>query len=233
MEAQSLRRLDIATFLDGGRHWQALLFPGAGELSGSPDACAFTSSSSHPASFEGRCYEADRLRRAVRQVRRFVVANGLSSFVTLTFATAVSPDRAQELATRAFRRCRERDGPFPFVWMLERGKRHRRVHVHALTAPARAALVAGRWNEGRSDIQQLNEDFESLRAGAGYFSKSFNEGPLVDNRLYRVATGFAPERVLIRADSPSGLIAEATLRMGEAPAHEWSGPNTVSARWVR
>ena len=186
-----------------------------------------------PSGADDRCYESDRVRRASRQVRRFVVSNCLSSFVTLTFATEPSPDEALNEVSLAFRRCRERTGAFPFVWTLERGEWRRRVHAHALVSPSHAELLGSRWRNGSINIEEVGDDFESLRTGAGYLAKSFSEGPVAGNRLYRVATGFAPEMVLIEADSPWDLVAAATHQMGDAPAYESASALAVSATWSR
>jgi|GEM_PF-1743734 hypothetical protein len=233
MRETPLKPLDTATFLDGRARWRGSFFPGAGELSGSVRLRGQPRATVTPSGANDRCYESDRVHRASRNVRRFVVSNCLSSFVTLTFAQEPSPDEALDEVSLAFRRCRERNGAFPFVWTLERGEHCRRVHAHALVSPSYAALLNSRWHEGTINIKDVGDDFESLRTGAGYLAKSFSEGPIAGNRLYRVATGFAPEMVLIEADSPSELVAEATHQMGDAPVHESASALAVSATWSR
>lgn len=228
---EDLGGLDTATFLDGHSRWRGSFFPGAGELSGSVRLRG-SRGASVPCSLVGdRCYEGDRAQRARRKVRRYVVSNRLSAFVTLTFAAAPLPDEALHEVTLTFRRCREKVGAFPFVWTLERGSVRGRIHAHALLSPSSAELLDSRWREGWTDIRDVGDSHESLRSGAGYLADSFSEGPVAGNRLYRVGTGFAPEMVSIDADSAAALVAEAAHRMGAAPLDERRSALAVSAEW--
>ena len=69
-----------------------------------------------------------------------------------------------------------------------------------------------------------------MRGQADYLAKGFEDSVMPGQR-YRIAKGFAPEAVLIEADSQEALLAEAETRMGSVAVVQNSSPMFISAQW--
>ena len=208
-----------ATQFDEGTCWYATLVPAAGELTAryGPGARCPTQGAGGPVDAEKSA--RDRLRRAQRRIRRFVVANRLGWFLTLTFAE--SPATVAEAAdevTRFFRRVVYRFSKVPFVWSLETGSQRGRIHAHALVGGLGLDTLQEAWSLGRLDQKDFGNDATSLRAAAGYLSKDLDRGPLLDRQAYRVAKGFQPEEIRLGGlRDPQSVICEASHLMGADP----------------
>ena len=199
--------------------WRGTLVPAAGELNARFGSIGVRRRSLEvgPADLE-KCAR-DRLQRARRRVRHFVVSNGLCQLVTLTFAS--EPDSCVEavsLVGNFFRRVTHKFSRVPFVWTLEYGTSGRRLHAHALLSPIDDGVVDSLWGLGRTDNKFYGSDVETLRASAGYFVKDLDRGPLQGGQSYRVAKGFQPERVSLSGqEDPRSLISEACHLMDADP----------------
>ncbi len=161
----------------------------------------------------------DRLQRARRRVRHFVVSNGLSQLVTLTFASEPeSSVEAVSLVGKFFRRVTHKFSRVPFVWTLEYGSRRGRLHAHALLGALDEGVLDSLWRLGRTDHEFVGGGAEALRAAAGYFVKDFDRGPLQGGQAYRVAKGFQPVGISLSGlDHSLSVISEACHLMDADP----------------
>jgi hypothetical protein len=177
----------------------------------------------------------DRVRRGKKRIRQFTVSNRLNCLLTLTFAEAPEDVKsAAVLTANSFRRLFYRHPRAPYVWTLEAGERHGRIHAHALLDEVCASRVATLWSFGIADCQQFALDAESLRTASSYLSKDL-ESALVDHgQSYRIPKGFTPEAQRLPAGlEPSVLIRHASDLMGAAPVsvHESPRHPALTALW--
>ena len=224
-----------ATQFDEGTRWRGKLVPAAGEMSARFGAVRVPSRrlSGEPTDLEKN--ERDRVRRAQRMVRRFVVANSLSQFVTLTFADLPGSAREAEVdVVNYFRRVKYRFQNAPSVWTLERGSQCGRIHAHGLVGDLDSDVLGSLWGLGRTQHQMYDLDAESLRAAAGYLSKDFGQCSLLSSQTYRVTKGFQPmEIALTGSEDPGSVIWEASQCMGADPTRIQDSPRgaALTAFW--
>jgi hypothetical protein len=183
-----------------------------------------------PSVVDERSHERDGLLRGLRRVRRFVTANHLRLFVTTTFERAPTVESAVGEMERFLRRCRHGHDAFPFVWTLEHGEKRGRLHGHMLAPVGLRARFEEAWSVGTVDSRVIGESLQEMRGQAEYLAKSF-EDSVMPGQKYRVAKGFAPEAILIEADSREALLAEAETRMGSVAVVQNYSPMFVSAQW--
>ena len=208
-----------ATQFDDVSCWRGTLVPAAGELNARFGSIGLSRRSgvSEPTDLE-KCAR-DRLQRARRRVRHFVVSNGLSHHVTLTFASQPESGLvAGSLVGRFFRRVRHRFSRVPFVWTLEYGSCRGRVHAHALLGALDEGVLDSLWGLGRTNHQFVGGDAEALRAAAGYLVKDLDRSPLQGGQAYRVAKGFQPDGISLSGlQDPLSVISEASHLMNADP----------------
>ena len=228
MNAQRLEPLDTTAQFDDGS-WAGRLFLGAGEFVGTPRLRGVGRPLT-PCAADDRCHERDGLLRGLRRVRRFVTANRLTLFVTTTFKRSPTVESAVGEMERFLRRCRHGHDAFPFVWTLERGEKRGRLHGHMLAPVGLRATFEEAWSLGDVHSRVIGESLHELRDQAKYLAKGF-EDSVMPGQKYRVAKGFAPEAILIEADSREALLAEAETRMGSVAVVQNSSPMFVSAQW--
>jgi hypothetical protein len=153
--------------------------------------------------------------RARGKVRRYAVANGLSVFVTLTFAVAVDRVVARVLVKKFLGRLRHRyfGDLFPWVFVVEGNGSDARVHVHALLPKVSGAALRDAWPCGCTDVADLRSRTE-VRKAAHYIAKDFDKVREPRSHRYEVAQGFAPEAIRSHTDSPED---------GESAVIDWMG----------
>ena len=219
MRSDPVGSLVSATQFDDVSCWRGRLVPAAGELNARFGSFVLPRRSgvSEPTDLE-KCAR-DRLQRARRRVRHFVVSNGLSHHVTLTFASQPASGLiAGSLVGRFFRRVTHRFSRVPFVWPLEYGSRRGRVHAHALLGALDEGVLDSLWRLGRTDHEFVGGGAEALRAAAGYFVKDLDRGPLQGGQAYRVAKGFQPVGISLSGlDHSLSVISEACHLMDADP----------------
>lgn len=154
--------------------------------------------------------------RARAKVRRYAVSNGLDRLLTLTLARLLEPVECAKRVRLLIRRCNRKLGPFPYIWVLELGKKSARLHVHMLCQSAESRCLAQSWALGEADTRPL-DGLEDVRAAAHYISKDFDRPPIVAQR-YFASRRFNPRPVVLEAETLPALLRLAEIRIGWPPA---------------
>jgi hypothetical protein len=195
---------------------------------------------------------AEAERRARGKVRRYCAANGLSRLGTLTYAGegCHNPVVVRGDIGRFFRNLRRGLGGerFPYLWVPELHPKGHGWHVHFAVAQYVArSLIEEAWGWGFVHIKLIQGASVGsgvrgeARIAAGYLSKYLGKdlsGAGGLNR-YDVAQGFQPRQEPITGRSESGVIGEASERMGGPPWYVWrsvnqegwKGPRAVWLQW--
>lgn len=191
-----------------GRVW-----PGAHEATGFVGAAS--QRRPRPVSAVGTSSTSVAVSRAATKLRRYVCANSLNKFVTLTTATTFETIETLALDVKALlRRMRRRLGRFAYLWVPEAGVH--RPHVHLFVDQSAAELVGRLWPAIVKALQLRS--IAELRAKAAYVSKDFAT-PVLSSRYYP-ARGFQPEYIEIEASSRQDFIDQASVVFGGAqPDH--------------
>lgn len=200
--------------------------------------------------------EANRLRaerRAVKQVRRYAVANGIDRLVSLTFGPprCTDPRELRQHMARFVRRLRcELGHKFPYVWVPELHKDGIHLHAHmGLAEFVKKERLAEVWGHGFIDVRLIRangtkDPIQHRRAAARYLAKyigkAFDQQDTFGHHRYEVAQGYQP-RVEQRtfATEAEARAWACTLMGGGTPSFVWSssevgdwqGPPVSVAFW--
>lgn len=167
-------------------------------------------------------------RRASAKVRRYVVANELSCFATLTFSgLAPTGDTVnvamKELVAPVGTRC----GRIAWLWVPHAGQRRGRLHVHAFFG--KKADVRGAWRYGLAELEYLDSP-QQMRERVGYVAKQFVDPVMSFKQRYRCAQGFQPEVHHYEADSVTDGLAHLTGTYG-VPSHIDDSKSGALIQW--
>lgn len=215
--------------------FQVVAFPTAGEAS-----IRYVGGGSAELPPRPEDHVARSVRRSRSTLRRFCVHNGLGYMPTLTFRRAPSSRAAVCVAVERFRRrLRYRGVNEPFSWVIERGEKDGRLHVHfacswwgrlgavevcerCATAglrrvrsdipPSSSFCVGCIWGNGfvgRPD-QRIGDPRAVAMYVSKYAAKELNFDTAGVNR-YHVPTGYQPPEVRFG----SFRFEEASQRLGE------------------
>lgn len=230
--------LDLAT--QSGSGWMVSIWGGAGEATVSFVGPRRRPRQATAASGGGEKAERDADLRRTRTIRRFVVANDLGMLATLTFGTP--PNNFADVyasVERFLHRLRSEafgSRSFPWLYVVQRGAVHGRLHAHVLLPRIFPGFVHALWDLGTADAARLRCDADRRRAAA-YVSVFASSEFLRGQQRYRVAKGFSPkpDRVGGLTSAASGVDV-ATDRMGRSPDSSYSvvgfgGVPVQSLRW--
>jgi hypothetical protein len=178
--------------------------------------------------------------RATRKLRLYVVANGLDTFGTLTYAEA-APSRVQvhDDVARFTRGLRRRlGGPLPWCWLVEAGDEQGHLHAHLFVESGIWPLAEELWRHGfvHGDHRHTTDD---LRNTAQYASKEFSKSLPRGRRRYEVAHGFAPRTFPFEAPDEGTAWDDLVATMGTEPSFtyrsddcaHWQGPPMRRGLW--
>ncbi|MEM9200720.1 MAG: hypothetical protein AAGC53_03635 [Actinomycetota bacterium] len=159
--------------------------------------------------------------RARHRVTRYVTANRLDQFLTLTAAEAVSRSTLLKLVQATIRRLRRRLGGFPWLFVPEESPR---LHAHLFVPHRIASPVEDNWPHGYVDRQRL-ASLDDLRAASLYVTKHFG-APAAGTRRYYVARGYEPASETVEINSLTALEEIAASLDAEPSAVTPSNPTT-------
>jgi hypothetical protein len=222
--------------------WHVKVFPEAGEAVIHFSGPEVEREDPGPATDPEEC-RRKAAARARTKTRRYCKANALFRLATLTYAIE-AVDRAQVRAdVRAFiKRLRAEcfDGElFAYVWVIEKGEKNGRLHLHlGIPKYVAHADLARIWGKGFVFIQKLGQKDRcsaremSVRA-ASYLSKYVGksvedtDGREAGEHRYEVGQGFQPaeEATWFPGTSAGEVCARlwSVYRMGgEVPSFVWS-----------
>lgn len=234
--------------------WALSLYPTAGEASGSfrPSTPSIRRSGGGPSPDETRS-EEEAARRARGKVRRYCAANRPNRLGTLTYRGTGNHDPMQLRTDVAdfFRNLRALLGePFAYLWTPEWHPGGHGLHVQFGAGRfIRRSWIEEAWGHGFVHIKLLGDlgvgstALHEARAAARYLGKYVGksyadggEGPNGAQRRraaglhrYEVAQGFQPRPTLIKAATVTGVLNEASERMGRPPGYVWESWN--EKRW--
>jgi hypothetical protein len=232
--------------------WTFTLYPQAGEGGG-----CFQPALRRPA-VGGEAPDVERSeqeasRRARAKLRRYIAANRLNRFATLTYAGEGCFDH-QRLRTDVaefFRELRRSLGgkPLPYAWAPEWHPGGHGLHVHFTVGRyVRQSLIREVWGRGIVHIKLIGDlpvgsgALEEARLAASYLAKYVTKN-VADERVprlhrYEVAQGFQPERLPLLGRSEEAVLAEACEVMGGVPLRvwrsadrDWRGPPAYWCAW--
>jgi hypothetical protein len=198
--------------------------------------------------------QAEAARRARTKLRRYIAANRLNRFATLTYAGAGCFDDQQLRRDVAefFKGLRRELGgkALPYAWAPEWHPGGHGLHVHfAVGRYVRQSLIRDVWARGIVHIKLIGDlpvgsgALEEARRAASYLAKYVSKN-VADERVprlhrYEVAQGFQPERLQLADRSDEAVIEQASERMGGAPSvvwrsserEGWRGPPAYWCAW--
>lgn len=192
--------------------------------------------------------EREAARRAKTKCRRLCVANGLDRLWTLTYECApADEDQVIRDMARFNRKMRELLPKWRYLYVIERGSKNGRLHVHfATNAFVPKATIAARWGHGFVDARRLTSGRGGdPRAAARYLSKYVSKAGC-DQQRRRSRRRFIPAEGLrldaVRTSFSDELDAERyvqALMGGILPKHvwrsceseDWRGPPCTVAFW--
>jgi hypothetical protein len=185
---------------------------------------------------DGERAQEESSRRARAKVRRFCAANRLNRLGTLTYAGegCFDPVRLRVELGEFFRGLRRELGgkPIPYLWVPEWHPGGHGLNAHfAVGRYVPVGLVKRVWGRGHVFVKLIGDlpvgsgSLEEARTVARYLSpyvsKGFEGERIPGLHRYEVAQGFQPERVPLRAESDSAVLARASELMGSEPARIW------------
>lgn len=150
--------------------------------------------------------------RARHRVVRFVVANKLIRFITLTTAEPATREQVVSAVSGAVQGLRRRLGPFPWLSVPEDEPR---PHAHLFVPDHVGSPLLSCWDHGYSDNRRL-DTLDDLRAAALYATKTFG-GSATGQRRYHSAHGYAPPSEIHEVDSLTDLAPIAESLGGSLP----------------
>jgi hypothetical protein len=207
--------LDSATELAGGP-WCVSICAAAGEAT-----ITYRGPRSRPR--RGGTGQRERSRRSSaarsrRTLVRYVVANGLSTFVVLTLARElvnVDAVRRKLRSSLAYLRCAFAGERFPWAYVLESGRLRGRLHAHLFVPRFDPVLLGQAWPYGWVGLRKLAGK-KDRSAAALYVAKDFEDVGAGRHR-YEVSPGFAPEVVRARSKTQSEAFRLAVDLLGREP----------------
>src|SRR5215218_6711905 len=176
--------------------------------------------------------EQEASRRAWAKLRRYIAANRLNRFATLTYAGEGCFDHRQLRVHVAefFKGLRRELGgkPLPYAWAPEWHPGGHGLHVHfAVGRYVRQSLIRDVWGRGIVHIKLIGDlpvgsgALEEARQAAGYLakyvSKNVGEGRVPGLHRYEVAQGFQPQPILVYGESADDVIGRASEYMQRPP----------------
>jgi hypothetical protein len=192
--------------------------------------------------------EREAARRAKTKVRRLCVANGLDRLWTVTYAT--EPESEAQIVRDVavmMRRLHHRFPKWRYLYVIERGEKSGRLHVHfATNVFVPKAVVASTWDHGFVDVRRITTGRGGdPRVAARYLSKYVAKAS-DDGRRERSRRRFVPSLGLLldcvksqHNDYYEAERALAVLVGGGPPQHvwrssetsDWRGPPCTVAFW--
>jgi len=215
--------------------WTFTLYPQAGEGGG-----CFQPALRRPA-VGGNAPDVERSeqeasRRARTKLRRYIAANRLNRFATLTYAGEGCFDQQQLRGDvgEFFRGLRRELGgkPFPYAWAPEWHPGGHGLHVHfAVGRYVRQSLIKDVWGRGIVYIKLIGDlpvglgALEEARQVAAYLAKYVSKNA-ADERVprlhrYEVAERFQPQRLPLLGRSEESVLEQACELMGGVPSRVW------------
>jgi hypothetical protein len=198
---------------------------------------------------------AEAARRARTKVRRYVVANRLNRFVTLTYGGdgCFDPKVVRADVGSFFRSLRPTlgGGAFPYAWAPEWHPGGHGLHAHfAVGRYVPQRLIRDTWARGIVHVKLIGD----LPVGSGliaearrvagylckYVGKEFDDERRASGlHRYEVAQGFQPQTVTFTGRTDDEVVEQAAAQMGEAPGtvwrsssvEGWHGPPAVWVAW--
>ena len=231
--------------------WVVTLYPDAGEACGAW-VDPMRRHDPLPATQRGVGTDEVAVRRSRSRLRRYMVANRLNRFGSLTYAGEGCHDPKvlrRDLAA-FFRELRSSLGgnPFPYVWVPELHKTGHGWHAHfGLNRYVNRSVIDRAWGHGFVHIKLFGNlphgstARDEARKAARYASKYLGKDLAGYEGLHRyeVAQGFQPAGLGFFGKSASACVAAAAEKMGADPGRvwlsashaEWDGPPAVYAEW--
>lgn len=174
----------------------------------------------------------ESIRRAARTMRRYAVANGLTTSLVLTSAVELSRvDLWSEFGN--FRRRLRRMCSFmpPYLAVSEVGDRFFRAHLHLLVPQSVLEPAVGCWSIGKVLEPRLLTTSDDIRQMTGYMAKQFGLHPASSQR-YRAASGYPVERVCLTGEGPPmQMLGEFERSSGVTASISFRSDWTVVANW--
>jgi hypothetical protein len=237
----------------GRPFWTLSLYPEAGEAGGCLRVSA-RSSDGYGESDPERA-KAEAARRARTKIRRYVVANRLNRFATLTYAGdgCFDPHVVRADVASFFKALRPALGgnTFPYAWVPEPHPGGHGFHVHfGVNRYVPQRLLRDTWARGIVHVKLIGDLpvgsglVAEARKVAGYLCKYVGKGFEDERRpsglhRYEVAQGFQPESVTLTGRTDDDVVEQASARMGGSPAkvwrsssvEGWHGPPAIWVAW--
>lgn len=169
------------------------------------------------------------VRSSVLAAIEYVLALGLSRVSTLTFELDLTDGQAKAEFRRFLRRLRKKVGRFPYLMVVEHGRRGR-VHLHLAHRPdLDLDAVAACWLAGTAWVPRHPKPWWNEATAAAYVVKDFRPGR---GRNYEPARGWMAEATTTKFGTTEEALAAAFGHAGpganrafdSAWCPSWSGP---------
>ena len=185
-----LERLDLTTEISTIDHVMLTLIPGAGmaryktkKKGGGLANPRFTPDPARN--------QRDAKKRSIRSMQEIAHAHQLYSFVTLTFATSVSPAEARKKWGKAIRLKTVKPAR-PYLFALEYSGEQQGLHIHALMTAEPAQKLKQHWTYGYVDVKTLT--WHDLDTVCAYIGKNFDDINRPEGNRYYASRGIKPAK---------------------------------------
>ena len=135
--------------------------------------------------------QRDAKNRSIRSMQEIAHANQLYSFVTLTFATPVSPAEARKKWGKAIR-LKSIKPSGPYLYSLEYSGEQQGLHIHALMTAELAQKLKHLWLYGYVDVRTLT--WHDLDNVCTYIGKNFDDINRPEGNRYYASRGIKPAK---------------------------------------
>jgi hypothetical protein len=135
--------------------------------------------------------QRDAKKRSIRSMQEIAHAHQLYSFVTLTFATPVSPAEARKKWGKAIR-LKSIKPTGPYLYSLEYSGEQIRLHIHALMTAELAQNLKLHWLYGYVDVKTLT--WHDLETVCAYIGKNFDDINRPEGNRYYASRGIKPAK---------------------------------------
>ena len=135
--------------------------------------------------------QRDGKKRAIRTMQEIAHANQLNRFVTLTFASPVTPHEARKRWGKAIRLTSIKPAG-PYVYALEYAEDSQGIHIHALTTAQTAQNLKQHWPHGWVGVRALT--WHDIDPVCAYIGKNFADINRPEGNRYYSSRGIKPAK---------------------------------------
>ena len=190
------------------------------------------------------------LNKSRNKICRLIKSNSdLKTFITLTFANEPTIEKSKKMLNIFFTKLRKKYPDLKYIWVMERGEKHGRLHYHLLTnldfgiyctnskhqaqKDLEVQFAKNIWKHGYVDIKTLN--IGSMYNIAGYLSyyitKSMLNIELVNQRIFSYSRNLKKPKIstfLTNINEENLIFTDDSMKLKYSSNYNCFGKKNVS-----